>query len=265
LRVIIKSYFDGGNKADSTQYDVVTLAVISGRTDQWKSFEGEWSNTLRKHGAPWLHTTDAVTFNEPFKRDGGWDQLRRDQFIADCVKIVEGHIALPIGGSLPSRDGLLPFTVTVVLDDFKRARDANPEVPKDATEILATQALHACLEWGQSRGAHVWYLFFDQNEPYRGHISDRRHNPKAVRQVPLMDRVFIQEEADMRYVAALQAADLFAWCVSHKKKHLHAWQTDLLRLPRLDEWIEYGDLLKPIPGVADLVKKWKLPRRRATR
>jgi hypothetical protein len=28
--MILKSYFDGGNQADSTQYDVVTLASVSG-------------------------------------------------------------------------------------------------------------------------------------------------------------------------------------------------------------------------------------------
>jgi hypothetical protein len=262
--MVIKSYFDGGNSADSTLYDVVTLAAISGRIDQWKSFEDEWSGCLGSQGARWLHTTDAVSLNKPFSRADGWDEHRRDSFIAECVNVAERHIARPLGEIVPPRDGLLPFTVTVVLDDFKRARDVNPDVPKNATEIMATQALNACLEWGQSRGADFWHLFFDQNEPYCGHVSDRQRNPRALKQVPLLKRIFIKPSPDMRRSPALQLADMFAWCVSHKNKHRHEWHRDLINLKRLDRWLGYDDLVNPIPGVADLVEKWKLPRRRPT-
>ena len=265
LIVILKSYFDGGNEADSTQYDVVTLASVSGTTSQWRPFESEWKAILAKHKAPWLHTTDSVTFNKPFTRDAGWNEEKRDSFLSECVELFAKHNAVPIGDKDPPREGLLPFTVSIVLQDFKLARDANPEVPKNATEILAVQALYASLEWGRSRGVDFWYLIFDQNEPYRGHVSDRKRNPKAVKQVPLMDRVTHVGESDMRNVPALQIADLFAWCVSHKEKYLHKWQNDLLTLPRFDEWIEYGAAVRPIAGMAELVKSWKLPRRRPTR
>jgi hypothetical protein len=130
---------------------------------------------------------------------------------------------------------------------------------------LATQALNGCLEWGQSRGAHFYELFFDQNEPYRGHISDRQRNPQAAKQVPLIARVTLKPECDMRQTPALQAADLFAWCVSHTNKTTHEWQKRLLSLPRLDEWLRYDDLVNPIPGVAELVERWKLPARKPTR
>jgi hypothetical protein len=191
--VVIKSYFDGGNRADSTQYDVVTLACVSGTPGQWRQLESDWRIVLKRHTADWLHTTDAVSLQGPFSRNNGWDATKRNSLIQDCIKIIEGHIARPIGGNVQPREGLLPFAVTVVLDDFNRARNVNLDVPKDATEILATQALNACLEWGQSRGAHFWDLYFDQGEPFMGHASDRKRSPKARRQLPLLDRIATSE------------------------------------------------------------------------
>ena len=86
-----------------------------------------------------------------------------------------------------------------------------------------------------------------------------------MKQVPIIDRVTYIGESDMRKAPALQLADLFAWCVSHKHKDLYEWQSNLLKVPRLDEWIDYSEAIKPIAGTAELVKTWKLPRRRPTR
>jgi len=267
LLVILKGYFDGGNEADSTQYDVVTLAALSGTTDQWRPFEAVWKTTLEKHKADWLHTTDAVTLNGQFRRDRGWDEGKRDAFILDCVKVVERHIARKKTAKSPGRPGLYPFTVTVVLEDFIKAREISSDVPKDATEICATQAVNRCLEWGKDIAhADFYHLFFDQGEPFRGHISDRKRNPKALKQLPLLDRIMHIGESDCRYVPALQLADLFAWCVSHKNRTpRYGWQTKVLSLPRIDEWLDYKLLVKPLPATANLVKSWNLPRRRPTR
>lgn len=69
----------------------------------------------------------------------------------------------------------------------------------------------------------------------------------------------------MPQAPGLQAADLFAWCVSHRDSASLRWHKEVLALPRMDEWIDYKELIKPIPGVASLVASWKLPKRRATR
>lgn len=264
--MILKGYFDGGNEADSTQYDVVTLAALSGTADQWRPFEAEWNTTLKKHKADWLHTTDAVTLNGQFSRDSGWDEGKRDAFMLDCVRVVERHIACRKTARSPGRSGLYPYTVTVVLEDFKKAREVNSDVPKDATEICATQAAWRCLEWGADIAkADFYHLFFDRGEPFRGHICDRMRNPKAQKRLPLLDRITHIGESDCRHVPALQLADLFAWCVSHKNKMPYRWQTRVLNLPRIDEWLDYKELVKPFPTTANLVKSWKLPRRRPTR
>ena len=108
-------------------------------------------------------------------------------------------------------------------------------------------------------------VFFDQSEPFRGHIWDRQRNHKVLKQLPLLERITRNEEVDMRHVPALQMADLFAWCVSHKSAVRMSWHKAVLDLSRMDEWIDYKELVKPIPGVATLVASWKLPKRRPTR
>jgi len=37
--VVLKSYFDAGNKADSREYDVLFLAALSATEDEWGPFE----------------------------------------------------------------------------------------------------------------------------------------------------------------------------------------------------------------------------------
>jgi hypothetical protein len=268
LLVVMKSYFDGGNQADSRQYDVVTLASISGTSDQWRLAERDWKAILKKHHAPFLHTTDAVSLTSPpLTKNDGWDKTKRDAFISDCVTVIENHLALPIKGAFQGKLGLYPFTVSVVLDDFKKARQTNSSVPRDANEICAVQTLGGCLSWGmRHQRPHFYHLFFDQGEPFRGHIVDRQTNPKSAKIIPLMDRIIMKGEVDMRHVPALQMADLFAWCVSHRNKgDMHGWQRRLLNFPRGDEWLDYKELIKPHQSTVGFVKEWKLPRRRATR
>jgi hypothetical protein len=269
LLVALKCYFDGSNEADSTQYDVVSLAGVSGTSEEWARFEADWNENLNKHKAAYLHTTDAATFSKDFSRNRGWDARRRDQFLDDCSIIADSHIARPIDGDDPGRMGLYPFVVTVVLKDYLRARKDHPDVPPTAEEILVTQVLHGCLKWDIDYiGSNTWHLFFDQNEPYRGHVCDRQNKREMLRKFPLMKKVVENAEADMRHVPALQLADLFAWCVSQKnRKRPFNWQDKVLSLDRghMWEWLDYAALTHPIPGMTDLMKSWKLPKRKPTR
>jgi len=264
--MILKSYFDGGNQADSTLYDVLTLASVSGITEQLKPFDADWNAALKKNNAPWLHTTDLFSrMKEPFTARDGWDSTRSEALILDCVEVIKRHVARPLADPSP-RVGVLPFTVSIPLKDFIRAREGNSEVPRSAAEICATQSLNGCLQWGQDiMGAHYYHLFFDQSEPFRGHIVDRQRNPKVLKQLPLLSRIARNDEVDMRQTPALQMADLFAWCVSHKSRARLKWHKALLDIPRMDEWIDYKELMKPVPGVASLVSSWKLPKRKPTR
>jgi hypothetical protein len=80
---------------------------MSGTPGQWRRFDADWKIVLGRHHAAALHTKDAIA---------------RGELISECVGVIEQHMALPLGGAVPPREGLLPFTVTIVLDDFNRAR-----------------------------------------------------------------------------------------------------------------------------------------------
>ena len=268
--VILKSFFDGANQADSTQYDVISLASVSGTSEYWRPFERDWKATLKRHHAPWLHTTDAVSLKrQPFTKENGWDEAKRDVFISDCVTVIEKHLLHPKSKREPrGRPGLLAHVVTIVLSDFIRARTANPEVPRDVTVLCATQAVDRAIARGKVIGVHHYYLTFDQNEPFMGHILDRQHNRKARKHLaPVIERISHIGESDMREVPALQMADLFAWCYSHKKRTPRFdWQNRLLSHRKwIDDWYTYDKLIRIIPGVADLVQSWGLPPRKPTR
>ena len=100
--MVLKGYFDGGNQADSTQYDRVTLGVASGTGEQWRLLETAWNAVREKHNAPPLHTTDAIGLHNDFSSQNGWDDRKVDLFIDDCVGLVEQHIL--ISTKLPASD-----------------------------------------------------------------------------------------------------------------------------------------------------------------
>ena len=188
--MILKSYFDGGNEADRTQYDRITLATVCGTNNDWHPFEEDWKKVLREHRAPFLYTTDAVSLNGEFSKDKGWDKASVDNFISDCVKIIAKHIAIPLNvADTPARPGFYVVTLSIPLDDFIRARTANPELPNTVEEICATESLGFCFKWGKHIGAHWYNLYFDQGEPFFGHIYDRKHNKKSKKTISLMERV----------------------------------------------------------------------------
>jgi len=264
--VILKSYFDGGNEADRSQYDQITLATVCGTNQEWRPFEEDWKRVLREHGAPFLHTTDAVSLNGEFSKDKGWDKTLVDDFISDCVKTVAEHIAIPMNiQKTPSRPGLYGLTLSIRLDDFIRARGINPQLPTTVEEICATESLAGCFKWGRQIGAHWYHLYFDQGEPFFGHIYDRKHNKKSKKTISLMEKVSRLEESDMKLVPALQLADLFAWCINHNNNVTREWHGKLHELPWHSLFLDYQMLLNPIKGIPELVRSWKLPKRKPTK
>jgi hypothetical protein len=189
--------------------------------------------------------------------------------MSDCVTVVEHHLCVPNieNRSKEGRAGLIPLVVTVVLEDFIKARSSNTDVPETATELCGAQSVAMMLARGKAMGVDFYYLTFDQNESFMGHILDRQNNRKARKHLePIAGRIEQIDESDMRDVPALQMADLFAWSYSHKRKPIYPWQHRMLSHAKwVDDWYDYDAIAKVIPGVAALVKSWALPRRRPTR
>jgi hypothetical protein len=272
--VALKGYFDGGNQADSHQYDRITLATACGTCEQWKEFESAWSLVLDAHKAPFLHTTDAVSLQKEFSRTKGWDNKKIDTMISSCVDIIEGHLyvpegivplGVPFGGSI-NKSGLMVVTLTIPLKDYDRARKVVTSLPNSVTEICTTESLGFCFQWGRKIGMESYQLYFDQGEPFYGHVCDRKSNKKARKQINPMKNVVHLGESDMRNVPALQVADLFAWCINHNDDVRREWHARLNRLPNWSSTIlDYDHLVKPTPGALERTAAWNLPKRKVNR
>jgi hypothetical protein len=266
--VLVKAYLDGGNQVDSTQYEVATLASLVGRNKEWKPLEREWNASLNSHGIDYLHTTDAVTFNGEFERQKGWDEAKRDAFMNECAQVLCNHV-IEFGSSKPVKPGLIPYTVTIVLKDFRQYQTDNPSGPQDATEILATCALWHAFECFKLCEGDFLQMYFDQNEPFYGHVKDRLTNPRFIRDAKAhgldVGRRLFAAETNMRSVAALQAADLLAYCVANSYNVRFSWQQTILDMNRQNEWLDYPKLDIDFEKYDRIVSKYKLPRRRPTR
>ncbi|MGA8030716.1 MAG: hypothetical protein WB992_26525 [Bryobacteraceae bacterium] len=265
--VLFKGYFDGGNQPDSRRHKTVTLACVFGHAPALKKFAHLWRANLKRHGAAYLHTTDAVRLEGIYK--DGWDEVTRDAFIQDCARI--------LGDSILRQDtdgriiqGLIPCSITIDLGDFKRVQVEVPSGPQNAGEVLATQAFTKMIEGGRLLLADFYELFFDRNEPYRGHIVDRIRNPRFIAQmkkngIDIGRRVIVGPELDMRDVTELQAADLLAWCVGHKDTVKFGWQQSVLNIRREDQFLDRKAMLNPDPFTTRFVQHLKLPKRAATK
>lgn len=262
--VITRCFLDGANKADSVEYDYLTLASMTGTKKQWGNFDKAWRRVLAKYHAEYLHVTDAIGFQRDFSRDKGWNKTKRDDFIGDCAKVYGEHIARPVDGQYPRGVyGLFPHTVTVNLKDLVRARTEHPDIPKNANEICASQSLGACLDWTTKviKGECL-HLIYDRSEPFKGHICDMVYNRKVRNDLPRLSIVRAIGEQNMRDYPGLQAVDLLGWSVSHQWERNHLpWQGKMLNHPHWDEILNYENLITPIAYATELRKKWNLSKR----
>lgn len=243
----LECYFDGGNQSDSRQYESVTLSVVSGTPKQWRMLEQEWVGKFTKHCIAFFHATE---------------HKNRPDLMEDFACIAHEHTFR----RSPFRHGLYPFSVTIPLADFIRARQVNAQVPQDAPDVLIREALYRCVEWGINRiGAREYHLIFDQSEPYRGYVWDFKHNPKARKEYPILER-FTLTEADMRKWPGLQLADLFAFSHSNiKTQNKNRWHQMVMGIEQYSLTLPYEQLLSPVATVVEQRDYWKLPKRAATK
>lgn len=254
--MVLKGYFDGGNQEVPEQYESLTIATASGTADQWLRFTKDWDDMLTRHGADYLHTTDALALRKNFSRKKGWTTESVDSLLHDCVNVAEKHLH-----KIDNWVGLNVVTLTIRFDDFVRAKQVNPSLPTTVAELCASDGLSFVFKWGRFIGAEWFELYFDQGEPFYGHVYDRRHNKESKRAIPIMKHVAHLGESDMRLVPALQLADLFAWCGGHQPG-THLWHRRINDLHWAGLFLGYEHLLNPRPGILELINSWKLPARR---
>ena len=260
ILIVLKSYFDGGGEADSTQYDHLTLAAMIGRPKHWRKFDQAWKRTLAKHHANYLHTTDAANLKGLYE---DWDDESVDEFLNDCVTVIQGNTAPQKFGA-----GIRAITVTVVLKDLVRANRENPQIGT-AEENCVIPCLNAALIFGQRSGCTKFECYFDQGEHFYGHVKDRMVNKRSKKHDSILADIVHLGESNMRLVPALQAADLFAWSVNDAchDHPLRTWQHRLLvDTFRGKEFLDYDMLTKDV-NYEELLKirSWNMPTRKRPR
>ena len=241
----------------------MTLAAFSGSGIQWDYFAEQWNRALDTHQAEFLHTTDALALEGHFSRKKGWTDAAVEALIDDCVSVI-GHCATTRRGDTFSFIGLRPVTVSVMLDDFRKASRKFPELGA-VEQLCAINAVAHCTAWGLFTGYNKFQLYFDQGERFYGHVLDRMENKKAKRAAPEIRNITCAAEVNMRESPALQAADVLAWSVNHRHedgKARYGWQKQLLALDRDTDVFDCSRLSEPNLSNVETVNSWRLPPRR---
>lgn len=261
--VILKSYFDAGNQADSRAYDILSLAVGSGTSKEWAPFERGWAEMLGRHHADYLHTTDAVSRVKHYK---GWTEKQADSFLRDCARIIKKHFILLTTEYSVGEFGLYCIVVSIDLKDFVKHAKENPEI-ENANGGCFRQAIGNVLIWAKEFAAcDEIYCFFDQGEPFYGFLVHLLQSKQALKDSWLLQRIKSRTETDSRLTPALQFADMFAWVQSHRYDPWNpAWKTTILNLPFRWEWVDASNLNAVNQAHQSAWKTWNVPKRAATK
>jgi hypothetical protein len=261
--MVLKTYFDAGNKDDSKQYDHLCLAAVCGTQLEWEPFEVDWVKVLDAHHANYLHVTDAVTGNGIYE---GWTDTKIKDFLRDCVGVAQKHLIRSDRHGNIAQFGLFPYVASVVLKDYMDARSVCPDMPINANEPIFRMALTASLLWGRDQaGADEYQMVFDRGEPFYGYLCNLLESKKAKSEALALSMISSHTQAKMICVPALQLADLFAWGISHKlQSEKQEWHEELLRLDIGEDWRDSTNIFD-VHRDAHAWKAWNIPKRRATK
>ena len=214
LFIVIKVFFDGGNKADSTQFKVLTLAGYAATDAMWGRLEKAWSSTLSLHGAPYMHMKEAINLSGSFTLANGWNRTKVGELLKDLISVIGTFKKVPMRA----------IACTVLLQDYQSVRKKGIELPP-VEQLCVTQCIGVALVWytglpGTHNSSHLPEksvdLHFDRGEPFRAHASDAWNNKtlrmrssfKAIRQI---------SESAMKSTPGLQMADMLAW--AHNREY----------------------------------------------
>jgi hypothetical protein len=270
--MVLRSYFDGGGQDDSSQYDSVSLASVSAIQDDWIAFEIDWRRILLKYFGDkelgYLHTTDAVTGNDIYE---GWGESKTFDFMSECVAAAVKHVLEPKNPDtgFQGKYGLFGFVITIVLKAFIEHAKSGPEHPQNANEMLLRQTVGQILPWAQYGAdppCEECHFFFDQGEPFYGHLVQLLQNKKAMKVAYNLKRITSRTETDMRRTPALQLADLLAWSHGHKlDENKPEWHESILASGFQRQWVDEITITNTLPDQQREWNSWGLPKRRATR
>jgi hypothetical protein len=223
--IAMNCYFDGsaGGRAD----EWLTLGGLVASDSTWAKFQTDWTLMLRSRDpvAPYVHMTELLTGNGPFKRDAGWT----DQKIKDLISDTTGVLA--------SMDQTKVCGVACAVDihAHRRLLAEGYQVPKPAV-VCAEIGVGNLLPWYIERhGVELAHLFYDQGEPFIRSIRTRwlREEEKKRRiKHGFWALIANVQPLNMRDTPPIQVADVLAWAFTRR-----------LRNELGDKWAAFADTL----------------------
>jgi hypothetical protein len=179
----------------------MTLAAIAADEAAWSSFEPQWKYVLGdRGGASYSHMKEAMPLEGTFK---GWTPENRDWLIHGLRDLISEFNHMP---------RFRVFTCTIDLDAHARwkRQKQHPSPERLCARILFPRILDWYVEFSDPI-LDTLEIFFDQGEPYMGHIQNDWNNKKLRQKLPVLELIRTIAPADMRLTPPIQAADMVAW------------------------------------------------------
>jgi hypothetical protein len=217
--MLLKIYYDGSWDKDS-----LTLCGVAATESVWQGFAPKWEGVLRKHLVrdDIFHMRDAMGFYGNFSRGHGWNETRRSLLLTDLINV--------IGSFRGPSHHLVAYSCTVLLDDWRLAKERIPKLPEPHAMCVnfCVGAFHLPMECADEKKPVL--LYFDRKERFMHTIrrvwERRRKQPGKFRQIAAIENV------DSRCYP-LQVADLLAWIKNRQRPHAQESFVDSLRVAAL--------------------------------
>lgn len=194
------SYSDAGGDGSGP---IMTIGGLISNTDDWKSFDKEWSKVLGWARVPYLHMKQFVAHEEPFKNKKWYRPELRKEFMGQLLNVISKNVDFgPIN--------VLPMDVwkAVNLEYRMKEERLTPFATTGCGYVAAVEEWCRVnrVPWGQMK---IIYEFGDDGG--KGHFAywcKKVFNKTPIPQPGVQDQNAAPSEDP---ITPLQACDLVAW------------------------------------------------------
>lgn len=216
--VAVKAFLDSSGELQKS--DIVVLAGVAATEGVWQGFETKWDEVLKARDpiAPYLHMKELIKGRGPFSNENGWDDVKRQQLLTDCVMYVQ-HL---------DKNLFRTFICSIDMVRYRELEADDSLILPPAIDMLNYYVPTQIFKWftGQINTLILreMYYHFDQNEPFLGPYSDLiRRKKKLSRISNAWHMVRPPIPTEMATTPQIQLADLIAW--GHHRR-LNSVETD---------------------------------------
>ncbi len=192
--------------------------------------------------APFLHMSELISGNGPFRREFGWTDAKVDALVADAEKLILSS----------ANNAMCALACVVDVVAHRHLRQEGHPVSTPAL-ICAEIGFGKLIEWyTEKHSVEMAHLFYDQNEPFIKSIRTRwlRHEEKMRRRLVTDDlvwgRIAIVQPVNMRTTPQVQACDVISWSYNRR----------LVAKPG-DKWATLADRLLGTPRRPSKLENWQ--------